>query len=103
MHPTVDGRALGAKPPKDGMSHHLRDDQPTAVQRRSSDRRARNHKRCPGDDHRVRVGRAAPWYYAGGWLLVIGFAVALIRRDTTSAASVTLFGVFVGLRSSIDG
>jgi hypothetical protein len=41
--------------------------------------------------------RAAPVYYASGWLLVIGFAIALIRGDAPSAAAVGSFLAFLGL------
>jgi hypothetical protein len=41
--------------------------------------------------------RSAPWPYAGGWVLAIGFAVALIRRDVTAIGPLALFGSFVVL------
>jgi hypothetical protein len=39
----------------------------------------------------------APLYYAGGWLLVVGFAIALIRRDEPATAAITLFVTFLAL------
>jgi hypothetical protein len=41
--------------------------------------------------------RAAPVYYAAGWLLVVGFAVALIRGDSPNVGEVAAFASFVAL------
>ena len=41
--------------------------------------------------------RSAPLYYAAGWMLPIGFAVALIRRDDPSLGAVALFVSFLAI------
>ena len=40
--------------------------------------------------------RAAPWYYASGWLLVLAFALALVR-DARGTTAIALFTAFVVL------
>src|SRR5690349_17717479 len=41
--------------------------------------------------------RAAPVYYAGGWLLVLGFIVALVRRDEPATVAFVLTASFSAL------
>ena len=40
---------------------------------------------------------SAPYQYAAGWILPVGFAVALIRRDDPPLAAIALFVSFVAL------
>lgn len=41
--------------------------------------------------------RAAPYHYIAGWMLPIGFAVALIRRGNPSLAAVALLVSFLAI------